>query len=560
MANAITVLVLALVLAETAANNAANQATPTMLDQPPRYMWGWGPGLSGYCGSASLQTAAIYHGNWLTEDAIRGTSGSHDGRHELLIVYPKDEGVPGTALSSACKALKLRCTMWSYDQEPAPQHGGFLSWTRAHLDAGLPVIAGLYWGVEDDSDYDHIVPVVGYEADGPTSVAAVYFNDLYTNVSIRAAVSDFVSTREQCNSPERFGPDSFCLPRDYDYGLVVSGNEDVRGVLRPVRLAMDSWTEPDYSREDGHHESPVPLHASATASNLTVGSRYGLLRFDSADAVPAEDFLQARYASKLEFVASGDTWTTRVTFMSNTTQYYRCVPIDSTAVTPAPAAPVPPLAPPVDVSGSDWLANAGPLPPAPTGHDAHMEIQYGASLFTHGKVTASVDAFDTAMGWDGRVNGTLWQRGLSLFYTEQLAEAAAQFQLDVAGNPDDTEESIWRFLAQARELGVPYAAAHLLNTTGETRPYMMTIYAMYKTRTPEAEDDVLALCSPEAQGSQSAFYADMYYGLYMEANGDADLAEAHLRTAGLSAYGSSSDYMWWLTRVHNAVRGWPIVP
>lgn len=59
---------------------------PRLLDLPPRYMWGWGPGLSGYCGSVSLQTAAIYHGNWLTEDAIRGTSGAHDARHELLIV------------------------------------------------------------------------------------------------------------------------------------------------------------------------------------------------------------------------------------------------------------------------------------------------------------------------------------------------------------------------------------------------------------------------------------------------------------------------------------------
>jgi hypothetical protein len=51
----------------------------------------------------------------------------------------------------------------------------------------------------------------------------------------------------------------------------------------------------------------------------------------------------------------------------------------------------------------------------------------------------------------------------------------------------------------------------------------------------------------------------MYYGLYAEAHGNATVAQGHLHRAGLSEYGpQSQDYMWWLTRVHNAVRGWPI--
>ena len=244
-------------------------------------------------------------------------------------MYPKDEDVPGTALSSACQALKLSCTMWNYNKEPAPQHTTFLSWTQGHLDAGCPVIAGLYWGVESDEDYDHIVPIVGYEEDSKAAVSAVYFNDLHSNFSIRAPVSDFVSTRRECNSPARFGPDSFCLPRDYDYGLAVTGNEDTHGALLPVRLAMDSWTEPDYSREDGRHEVPVPLHATVTVSNLTAGNRYALLRFDNAAEVPAAEFLKAPYAAKSEFLAGGATWSTRATFLSNTTQFFRCVSMPS---------------------------------------------------------------------------------------------------------------------------------------------------------------------------------------------------------------------------------------
>ena len=46
----------------------------------------------------------------------------------------------------------------------------------------------------------------------------------------------------------------------------------------------------------------------------------------------------------------------------------------------------------------------------------------------------------------------MWQRGLSLFYAERQEEAMEQFEVDVAVNPNDTEESIWRWLAQVRLL------------------------------------------------------------------------------------------------------------
>ena len=218
----------------------------------------------------------------------------------------------------------------------------------------------------------------------------------------------------------------------------------------------------------------------------------------------------------------------------------------------------------IDVSSSEWFANDGPLPTPPADHDAAAEVECGAALFTHGKVTGSIDAFDTAMSWDGRVNGTLWQRGCSMYYTEQWTEGAAQFAFNVSENPNGTEESVWRWLCQAREHGVPYATAHILDTTGETRPYMVKVFAMYKAAASSgaaaAERDVLALCAgASAQGSQECFYSDMYYGLYIETHGNASAAQTHLHRAGLSAYGPlSQDYMWRLTRVHNAVRGWPI--
>ncbi|QHO46742.1 hypothetical protein HN51_016227 [Arachis hypogaea] len=50
-----------------------------------------------------------------------------------------------------------------------------------------------------------------------------------------------------------------------------------------------------------------------------------------------------------------------------------------------------------------------------------------------------------------------WQRGLSLYYLDRFEEGAEQFRLDVAQNPNNTEESIWCFLCEAQLYGVDEA-------------------------------------------------------------------------------------------------------
>ena len=57
------------------------------------------------------------------------------------------------------------------------------------------------------------------------------------------------------------------------------------------------------------------------------------------------------------------------------------------------------------------------------------------------------------------------QRGLSLYYVQQFAEAAQQFRDDVAVNPADTEESIWAFLSEAQLLGPDRARAQFLQAS-----------------------------------------------------------------------------------------------
>ena len=73
----------------------------------------------------------------------------------------------------------------------------------------------------------------------------------------------------------------------------------------------------------------------------------------------------------------------------------------------------------------------------------------------------------------------MWQRGLSLYYAERHSEAMHQFRKDVAVNPNDTEESIWHWLARVRLLNgqgeqdaIALARTGMLQVGTDPRPVM----------------------------------------------------------------------------------------
>lgn len=288
-----------------------------MLDMPPRYMWGWSPPewASGYCGSMSLQTVGLYYGNWITQDAARATNGGTAVENSLLL------GGDRSSEGHALRVLKFRYTSWDDERARRPQSGAFVEWARSALDAGDPVIFGVYERGLDDADYDHIVPMVGYDED------ALFFNDLHSNFSMRYEVRDFVRSREACGGSAGGEVYRYCLPPAVDYGISVHGNADSRGELLPARLRVSSWTEPDYSEEDAHHEVPVEMDGTLTVTDLRPGAKYALLRYDHPGSVPDEHFLRrGGFASRTDFVgpSSGEAeFPTR--FMTNSTVFFRCV-------------------------------------------------------------------------------------------------------------------------------------------------------------------------------------------------------------------------------------------
>ncbi|KQK04245.1 uncharacterized protein LOC100828287 isoform X2 [Brachypodium distachyon] len=186
---------------------------------------------------------------------------------------------------------------------------------------------------------------------------------------------------------------------------------------------------------------------------------------------------------------------------------------------------------------------------------ASLAVRRGMQLFKQGDVAGSVAEFDRAIELDPRQKAYLWQRGLSLYYLDRFEEGAEQFRLDVAANPNDTEESIWCFLCEAQLYGVEEARKRFLEVGLDGRPVMRAAYAMFK----DGGDPEKLASNFSSSSDGELFYASLYAGLYHESQKNADSAKSHIVAACKSRYGSrSGDYMASLALVHCQCRNWTL--
>ncbi|CAK9315002.1 unnamed protein product [Citrullus colocynthis] len=213
--------------------------------------------------------------------------------------------------------------------------------------------------------------------------------------------------------------------------------------------------------------------------------------------------------------------------------------------------------PPLSLSRRLFVPSVSGIWDALTGgnnpRDAVAAIRRGMLLFRQGDVLGSLAEFDKAIELDPRQKAYLWQRGLSLYYLDRFEEGAEQFRIDVAQNPNDTEESIWCFLCEAQLYGVDEARRRFLEVGRDPRPVMREAYNMFKDG-GHPEKLVAAFSSGR---ENEYFYASLYAGLYHEAEKKLDTAKQHIFAACQSPYGQrSDDYMAALAKVHCLCRNW----
>lgn len=220
----------------------------------------------------------------------------------------------------------------------AAQSAALMSWTKAHVMAGRPVIWGVYVSDTDASwnRYDHILPVTGYctTAASPTRASPVTDSDEFelpslfalrppwrTAKSLPAAAVD-PPTPQSCSYDTLEGG---CLPLKTNYGVAVNGIQDADGVSLPVRLAVTGSSE----RNVAAGKKPNMIRGTVTVSGLTAGSSYRIFRFDTTAGVPSKGGAAALFNStpdsSFDFVAKGDpfVWKDKTKIKSDGVAYYR---------------------------------------------------------------------------------------------------------------------------------------------------------------------------------------------------------------------------------------------
>jgi lipoprotein NlpI len=178
----------------------------------------------------------------------------------------------------------------------------------------------------------------------------------------------------------------------------------------------------------------------------------------------------------------------------------------------------------------------------------------GREYFRLGEFQKSVADFDKLVELKPAIAPQQWERGIALYYAGRFADGAKQFELYQTYHDNDVENSVWKYLCEARTVGAEKAREAILPIKNDRRVPMMQVYEMYRGRLSPAE--VLAAAkadSPEPEAlAGRLFYAHLYIGLFYEAAGNADLAKKYILQAADNhrTTRSINRYMWDVARVH----------
>jgi len=183
------------------------------------------------------------------------------------------------------------------------------------------------------------------------------------------------------------------------------------------------------------------------------------------------------------------------------------------------------------------------------GDDARTELSRAIDHFLAGRLNESVAGFDRVAALAPQAAPELWQRGIALYYAGRYQDCRAQFESHRRVNPDDVENPAWHFMCVAKAESPARARAALLPVGPDQRSPMREIYQMFRgTMKPE---EVLA--AGAAQPS-ARFFAELYVGLYYDANGDRARAVPHLRNAADRQYAAAGGYMHRVAELHPLLR------
>ncbi len=261
-----------------------------LLDIPARSQWNFS---NGYCGSCSIQMAALYYGSYISQDRVRKSIG------DLEILF-------GKRMNEALDALSFEYDLWDGGSDIEK----YFIWLKKELHEKSPVIVATKHG-DNSNRYHHIILITGYTCDNLST-----YNDndtlFYSECHKKYISSQSFKTWQDNTVHNYFDPTRH-------YGTTVSSIKDSNSETLPVHLSVDHWDEPEPD------ETPVTFNADIKIRSLETGKAYILLKYTDHKKVPSSDFCNDSDFIFKKFTAAHDTATFSDSFLSNETAIFRCV-------------------------------------------------------------------------------------------------------------------------------------------------------------------------------------------------------------------------------------------
>ena len=177
----------------------------------------------------------------------------------------------------------------------------------------------------------------------------------------------------------------------------------------------------------------------------------------------------------------------------------------------------------------------------------------GAERFKLGMIDESIADFNKFLEAFPKEEPGHWRRGISFYYAGKYADGAKQFYDGRVVFGADVENAFWHFLCNARKDGIDKARKQLLALDGADRRIpMMKTYDMLAGKAKPA-DVIETAEKADLKGddaTEAKFYANLYVGLYFEAEGQSEKCKEHI-TAAVEKY-KIGHYMWDVANVHLA--------
>ena len=178
----------------------------------------------------------------------------------------------------------------------------------------------------------------------------------------------------------------------------------------------------------------------------------------------------------------------------------------------------------------------------------------GREHFRLGRIRESVADLEQYVRLRPDMEPRQWELGLSYYYAGQFEKGARQFELYQTYHDNDVENSVWRYLCIARTDGTKKARATLMPIRNDPRIPMMAVYDMFRGEgSPRTVLEAARAGRPgPAQLEGRLFYAHLYIGLFLLAQGDEEGGKTHILAAETKRV---RHYMWDVARYQASLLG-----